>query len=302
MIDEPLIGSRYQTHAELDDPLIGSRYQTHVEPLGDAERATVASYADVYAGDDEPPAGQDDELIGYLHSIEVGSTVDGPGLRMTIFLSGCTLRCQYCHNPDTWHKHNGRKITLGDMMREIGKYAHVLKVSKGGITISGGEPAVQHEFTTGIFKRAKALGLHTCMDTAGRLGERFTDAQLQDIDLHLLDVKSGDPETYRRVTEHPLQPTLDYARRLSELGRPVWGRFVLVPGLTDDVDNVEKVADVFAAIKSIERVEVLRFHQMGMDKWQKLGIPYSLATVEPPTNELAERVRQQFRSRGLTVF
>ena len=286
----------------MDDPLIGSRYQTHVDPLGEAERATVASYADAYAGDAEPPEGHDDDLVGYLHSIEVGSTVDGPGLRMTIFLTGCTLRCQYCHNPDTWHKHNGRKITVAEMMREIEKYAHVLQVSKGGITISGGEPAMQHEFVTSVFKRTKALGLHTCIDTSGRLGEFITDAQLLDIDLQLLDVKSGDPETYLRVTEQPLEPTLVYARRLSELRRPVWGRFVLVPGLTDDFDNVEKVADIFAAIKSIERVEVLRFHQMGMDKWQKLGLHYKLAEVEAPSHELAERVRQQFRSRGLTVF
>jgi pyruvate formate lyase activating enzyme len=286
----------------MSEPLIGSRYETRIDGLGEAERAEADSYASIYPADNEPADGHDDELVGYLHSIEVGSTVDGPGLRMTIFLTGCTLRCQYCHNPDTWHKHNGRRITLKELMQEIGKYEHVLQVSKGGITISGGEPAVQNEFTTSIFRRCKALGLHTCMDTSGRLGERITDAQLMDIDLHLLDVKSGDPETYRRVTEHPLQPTLDYARRLSDLRRPVWGRFVLVPGLTDDFDNVEKVADVFAGIQSLERVEVLRFHQMGMDKWEKLGIHYPLAETEPPTNELAERVREQFRSRGLTVF
>ena len=144
--------------------------------------------------------------------------------------------------------------------------------------------------------------MHTCLDTAGRLGDRLTDAELDDIDLQLLDIKSGDPATYERVTGHPLAPTLNYARRLSDRRRPLWVRFVLVPGLTDDHDNVEKVADICAALRSLERVEVLRFHQMGLAKYKELGVPYPLQNVEPPTAELTERVRGQFRSRGLTVF
>jgi pyruvate formate lyase activating enzyme len=125
---------------------------------------------------------------------------------------------------------------------------------------------------------------------------------LMDIDLNLLDIKSGDPEIYEKVTRQPLQPTLDYARRLSALKRPMWIRYVLVPGLTDGHDNVEKVADICAGLESVERVEILRFHQMGRDKWQKLGLEYPLETVEPPDAELTERVRGQFRSRGLTVY
>ena len=137
------------------------------------------------------------------------------------------------------------------------------------------------------------------MDTSGRLGDRFTDAELMDIDLNLLDIKSGDPAIYEKVTRQPLQPTLDYAQRLSALGRPMWVRYVLVPGLTDGYDNVEKVADICAGLKSVERVEILRFHQMGRDKWHKLGLDYPLENVEPPDAELTERVRGQFRSRGL---
>jgi pyruvate formate lyase activating enzyme len=155
---------------------------------------------------------------------------------------------------------------------------------------------------TRIFKRCKALGLHTCIDTAGRLGDRMTDEDLMDIDLNLLDIKSGDAGVYEKVTRQPLQPTLDYARRLSALGRPMWIRFVLVPGLTDGHDNVEKVADIVAGLKTVERVEILRFHQMGKDKWHKLGLAYPLENVEPPGPELTERVRGQFRSRGLTVY
>jgi pyruvate formate lyase activating enzyme len=228
--------------------------------------------------------------------------VDGPGLRFVGFLTGCLLRCQYCHNPDTWHKRNGRPVTLARAMQVIGKYAQVLKISKGGITLSGGEPQLQRAFTTRVFRRCKELGLHTCIDTSGRLGAPFTDGELMDIDLHLLDIKSGDPAIYERVTRQPLQPTIDHARRLSAMGRPMWIRFVLVAGLTDGHDNVEKVADFCAGLKSVERVEILRFHQMGRDKWHKLRLEYPLENVEPPTPELAERVRGQFRSRGLTVY
>jgi pyruvate formate lyase activating enzyme len=130
----------------------------------------------------------------------------------------------------------------------------------------------------------------------------MTDAELMDIDLHLLDIKSGDPDTYKKITNQPLQPTLDYARRLSALGRPMWVRFVLVQGLSDDYDNVEKVADICAELKSLERVEILRFHQMGREKWHRLGLAYPLENVEPPDAEVTERVRGQFRSRGLTVY
>jgi pyruvate formate lyase activating enzyme len=280
-------------------PLVGSRYELHVTRAGAAENKAAKSYYDLYKSDAEE-AGAD--LIGYVHSIEVGSTVDGPGIRFVLFLTGCPLRCQFCHNPDTWHKQNGRQVTLDRMMKEIGKYVQVLKISQGGITISGGEPVLQNAFTTRVFRRCKALGLHTCLDTSGRLGERLSDAELDDIDLQLLDIKSGIPETYLRVTGQPLEPTLVYARRLSDLERPIWVRFVLVPNLTDDYDNVEKVADICAGLKSLERVEILRFHQMGKDKWQKLGVEYRLEDTEPPTPELAERVREQFRSRGLTVF
>jgi pyruvate formate lyase activating enzyme len=283
------------------EPAVGSRYELHVAKMGAAVSKGARDYYAVHPGDVEE-AKEEDDLVGYVHSYEVGSTVDGPGIRFVGFLTGCLLRCQYCHNPDTWHKHNGHPVTVSRAMKRIGQFAQVLKLSQGGVTLSGGEPMVQRPFATRIFKRCKALGLHTCMDTSGRLGDRFTDAELMDIDLNLLDIKSGDPAIYEKVTRQPLQPTLDYARRLSSLGRPIWIRFVLVPGLTDGHDNVEKVADIVAGLKSVERVEILRFHQMGKDKWHKLGLQYPLENVEPPGPELTERVRGQFRSRGLTVY
>jgi len=285
----------------MSETLIGSRYELHVAHKGAVESKAALDYYAIRPGDIEEV--QDgDNVIGYVHSWEVGSTVDGPGLRFVGFLTGCLLRCQYCHNPDTWHRSNGQPVSVARSMRQISKYAQVLKISKGGITLSGGEPMLQRAFVMQIFRRCKQLGLHTCLDTSGRLGDRFTDQELMEIDLNLLDIKSGDPEIYEKVTRQPLQPTLDYAHRLSVLGRPMWIRYVLVPGLTDGHDNVAKVADICAGLESVERVEILRFHQMGHDKWQKLGLEYPLETVEPPDAELTERVRGQFRSRGLTVY
>ena len=234
-----------------------------------------------------------------MHSYEVGSTVDGPGIRFVGFLTGCLLRCQFCHNPDTWHKRNGHPVPVSQAMRQIGKYAKVLKLSGGGITLSGGEPMVQRKFVTQIFRRCKALGLHTAMETSGRLGDRFTDAELQDIDLQILDIKGGDAATFEKVSGHPQAPTFEFARRLSALGRPAWIRFVLVPGHTDGHDNVEKLAEFVAGLKNVERVEILPFHQMGREKWHKLGVAYPMENVEPPDAALTERVRGQFRSRGL---
>ena len=281
--------------------LTGSRYELHVAKQGAAENKAVPDYYAEHPGDVDE-ASEEDDVTGYVHSYEVGSTVDGPGIRFVAFLTGCLLRCQYCHNPDTWHKYNGRPVTVSQAMREIGKYAKVLKVSRGGITLSGGEPMLQRKFIARIFRRCKELGLHTCVDTAGRLGASMSDAELMDIDLNLLDIKSGDPEIYQQVTRQPLQPTLDYARRLASLGRPMWIRYVLVPGLTDGRDNVQKVADFCATLTTVERVEILRFHQMGRDKWSRLGLDYPLANVETPDAETTERVREQFRGHGLTVY
>lgn len=281
--------------------LTGSRYELHVARKGATEAKTAQDYYAVHPGDvDEAQEG--DDITGYVHSYEVGSTVDGPGIRFVAFLTGCLLRCQYCHNPDTWHKYNGKPVTVAKAMKEIGKYVQVLKISKGGLTLSGGEPVLQKKFTMAIFRRCRQLGLHTCLDTSGRLGATLTDDDLAAIDLNLLDIKSGDPAIYEKVTRQPLKPTLDYAQRLSALGRPMWVRYVLVQGLTDGHDNVERVADFVGGLKSVERVEILRFHQMGRDKWHKLGLEYPLENFEPPSPDLTERVRQQFRNRGLTVY
>ncbi len=284
----------------MNKSLVGSRFELHVAREGAAESKAKHDYLAVYPGDLEEATEKD--VVGYVHSYEVGSTVDGPGIRFVGFLTGCLLRCKFCHNPDTWHKHNGHAVPLSRAMRQIGKYANVLKVSGGGITLSGGEPQVQKAFVTQIFRRCKALGLHTAIETSGRLGDRFSDAELSDIDLHILDIKGGDPATFEKVSGQPLQPTLEYGRRLSALGLPAWIRFVLVPGLTDGHDNVEKLADLVAPMKNVERVEILPFHQMGRDKWHAAGLEYALEDTEPPTPELVDRVRGQLRAHGLTTY
>lgn len=241
--------------------------------------------------------------LGLVHSWELVTAVDGPGTRMTLFMSGCPLRCLYCHNPDTMEMKEGTIETVSDVVKRILRYRPVFNASGGGLTISGGEPLFQIAFTRRILKEVHDAGVHTTVDTSGFLGSRLNDEDLDNIDLFLLDVKSGDEETYQRVTGRELQPTIDFGNRLNKVGKKVWVRFVLVPGLTDSDENVSNVADIVAQWKdNVERVEVLPFHNMGADKWENLGFKYELADTKPPTQESTEHVRNIFRSRGLTTY
>lgn len=240
--------------------------------------------------------------LGSLHSWELVTAVDGPGTRLTTFLSGCPLRCLYCHNPDTMEMRRGEPITADELLGRIARYRPIFEVTGGGLTISGGEPLMQPAFVARVLRGAKELGIHTAVDTSGYLGAHCTDEMLDDIDLVLLDVKSGLPDTYTKVTGRELQPTLDFGRRLADRGTEIWIRFVLVPGLTDAPENVDAVADYVATLPTVSRVEVLPFHQMGRDKWESLGLRYELDGTEPPSADVVARVREQFRDRGLTVF
>lgn len=241
-------------------------------------------------------------LTGSVHSWDLVTGADGPGTRMTLFMAGCGMRCQYCQNPDTWRMRDGVRHTVDEVMERVTRYATVMKVTGGGLTISGGEPLLQSKFVMNVFRRCKDLDIHTALDTAGLLGSRLTDDDLNYVDLVLLDIKSGIPETYKRVTGRPLQPTLDFARRLDALEKKVWIRFVLVPGLTDAVENVDAIADFVATLGNVERLEVLPFHQLGREKWELSGEPYLLEDTQPPSKELIERVKQQFAKRGINVM
>ncbi len=170
--------------------------------------------------------------MGFLHSFTTGSTVDGPGVRVVGWTTGCQYRCRYCHNPDTWTMSNGIPVTLARATEELRKYRHGLKIMSGGFTLSGGEPLMQDRFAVKLFTAAKAIGVHTALDTNGSLGSRLSDAELDHIDLVLLDIKTWDPERHRQLTGMDNAPTLDFARRLAQRRRPMWVRFVLVPALS----------------------------------------------------------------------
>jgi len=259
----------------------------------------------VHLGDDVPETDVRSALeqgdMGFMHSFTTGSAVDGPGVRVVGWTTGCMWRCQYCHNPDTWTLRNGIPVSVGQALDELRKYRHGLKVMSGGVTMSGGEPLMQRHFVMKILSGAKEMGIHTALETNGFLGAELTDADLDALDLVLLGLKSWDRERHRALTGRDLEPTLELARRLAARRLPVWIRFVLVPGLTDDAGDIAQIAAFAAGLGNVERVEVLPFHQMGRFKWQALGIRYALESTEPPSPEGVAKACQIFRDAGLTA-
>jgi len=239
--------------------------------------------------------------MGFLHSFTTGSTVDGPGVRVVAWTAGCMWRCLYCHNPDTWKMSNGMPVTIANAAAELRKYRRGLAMMSGGFTLSGGDPLMQHRFAVKLFTAAKAMGIHTALDTNGYYGDRISDAELETIDLVLLDIKAWNPARHRRLTGMDVGPTLAFARRLAARRRPAWLRFVLVPGLTDDAGEIAQVAAFAGALGNVERVDVLPFHQLGQHKWEQLGIAYRLSEVQPPSRDLVERTCAVFRAAGLNA-
>jgi pyruvate formate lyase activating enzyme len=240
--------------------------------------------------------------MGFLHSFTTGSTVDGPGVRVVAWTAGCMWRCLYCHNPDTWTMTNGIPVTLARAVEELTKYRHGLKTMSGGFTLSGGEALMQHRFAVKLLAAARQMGIHTALDTNGFYGDRLSDAEMELADLVLLDLKCWTPELHRRLTGMEIGPTLEFARRLAERRRPIWLRYVLVPGWTDGQGELEGVAHFAAGLGSVERVDVLPLHQMGRFKWQRLGLEYQLHSVAPPPPEAVERACEVFRSAGLKAY
>ena len=240
--------------------------------------------------------------IGFLHSFTTGSAIDGPGIRLVAWTSGCQFRCLYCHNPDTWNMMNGMAVPLDRAVAEIRKYGHGLKIMSGGVTLSGGEPLMQDRFVVKLLSAAKEMGIHTALNTNGYLGERLSDEELEKIDVVLLDIKAWDAARHQRLTAKDNGPILDFARRLAQRGRNVWVRYVLVPSLTDDENDIRQIAAFSAGLGNVERFDVLPFHQMGRYKWGKLGLDYKLNDVQPPAPELVERVCDQFRAAGLKTY
>ncbi len=258
----------------------------------------------VHLGDDVPEMDVKTALktgdLGFLHSFTTGSAVDGPGIRLVAWTTSCMFRCQYCHNPDTWTLRNGIPVTLDRAIDEVRKYANGLKTMHGGFTLSGGEPLMQHRFAARLFDAVKKMGVHTAIETNGYYGDHLTDDEIGNIDLVILDMKAFTRTQHERVTGgmHN-EDVLEFCNRLSALKRPMWLRYVLVPGLTDIPEEMEAVADFGASLGVVERVEILPFHQMGKYKWERLGLDYALAAVEPPTREGVAKAVAIFREAGL---
>lgn len=234
---------------------------------------------------------------GYVHSLESFGSVDGPGVRFVIFLTGCRMRCQFCHNPDTWNMQSGTEYTSEELIEKALRYRSYWG-SKGGITVSGGEPLLQIDFLIDLFRRAKEAGIHTTLDTSGNPFTReepfYSKFQLlmEYTDLILLDIKQIDETEHKVLTGCSNQNILQLAEYLSDIRKPVWIRHVLVPERSDRDEYLIRLRDFIRGLKNVERVEVLPYHTLGVYKWKELGIEYPLEGIEPPSKERIENANR----------
>jgi len=271
-----------------DVPLEGSPYDLRVS-LGE-KVSELDARAALESGD-----------WGFMHSFTTGSAVDGPGMRVVGWLTGCQLKCLFCHNPDTWKLQTGMPLTVSRALEVVKQYRIGLKTMQGGLTISGGDQLLQHRFVMKLFKAVRGAGIHTTLETNGYFGGRLTDEDLSSIDLIMLGLKAITPDLHKRLTGMENAPAHEFARRLAAQKRPVWIRFVVVPGWTDDMDEVARMADFAASLGNVECVDVLPFHQMGRFKWEKLGMDYQLRDATVPPREKVDNVIARFRAAGLTT-
>ncbi|MFL6738856.1 MAG: pyruvate formate-lyase-activating protein [Sphingomicrobium sp.] len=260
----------------------------------------------VHLGEDVPETDVRSALktgdMGFLHSYTTGSAVDGPGIRVVAWTTSCMFRCRYCHNPDTWTLSNGIPVTLERAIDGVRKYANGLKVMHGGFTLSGGEPLMQARFAARLLDAVKKMGVHTAIETNGFYGDHLSDDELKTIDLVILDMKAFTPEQHDRVTGiKDNEEVKVFARRLAALKRPMWLRYVLVPGLTDDDDEMRQMAEFAASLGVVERVEILPFHQLGEYKWARLKLDYQLMDTKPPSGELVAHAIGIFQQAGLSA-
>jgi pyruvate formate lyase activating enzyme len=234
---------------------------------------------------------------GRIHSVESFGTVDGPGIRLVVFMQGCPARCAYCHNPDTWDICGGKEMSVDEVLALYEKNKSFY--SKGGITVSGGEPLLQLDFLSELFRAAKARGIHTCIDTSGIT---FTLENAESVEKHrkllavtdlvMLDIKHIDDEKCKVLTGHSNARTLAFAKFLSDEGKATWIRQVLVPGFTDDEETLQQTRAFIDTLKTVEKVEVLPYHTMGVVKYEKLGMEYPLKDVEAPKKERVQRAKE----------
>ncbi|HHX62011.1 MAG TPA: pyruvate formate lyase-activating protein [Epulopiscium sp.] len=230
-------------------------------------------------------------MMGKIHSIETCGTVDGPGIRYVLFTQGCPLRCQYCHNPDSWKLGEGTEMSVDAIVKDVITYKPYMKFSGGGITVSGGEPLLQPDFVGELFKECKKNDIHTCLDTSGYVQLDKADPVLDYTDLVLLDIKSYNPLVFQDVTGVAIDSTLAFAKHLSDRNIPVWIRYVLVPNLTDDPEDIEALANFLTTLNNVERIDILPFHKMGEYKWEQLGYDYKLTDTPSPEKEVVDMAK-----------
>ena len=235
----------------------------------------------------------DKKYYAKVHSIESFGTVDGPGIRFVLFLQGCHLQCKYCHNRDTWDINGGEYKSLDDILEKIRRYKNYMLLSGGGVTVTGGEPLLQVKFLIELFKKLKAEGIHTCIDTSGIVA--ITDdikEVLKYTDLVLLDIKHIDDEKCKKLVGVSNKRELEFAQYLSENNIKIWIRQVLVPGYTDDEQNLLKLKKFIKSLKTVEKVQILPYHNMGKYKWEKLGLKYELENVRQANQDDVDRAKK----------
>ena len=235
----------------------------------------------------------DENVQGYIHSIYTGGMVDGPGIRTVIFLSGCSLRCLYCHNPDTWKRTSGIQKSVKEILTEVKKYTSFYKFGGGGVTISGGEPTEQPVFLKELLKACHVNNIHTVLDTAGFASAEIAEDILSYVDLILLDFKALQPELYKKITGQSVERPLNTLRIARNLNVPTWIRYVLVPGLTDNLDEIREMSAFLRKHNNVEKLSVLPFHKHGEHKWDQSL--YTLHETQPPSTELILEVQAVLR-------
>ncbi len=228
-------------------------------------------------------------MVGYVHSIETLAAVDGPGVRTAIFMQGCPQRCIYCHNPDTWSNDGGEATEAEELTQKILRYRPYF-VNGGGVTISGGEPFRQIDFVTDFLKRLKRENIHTAVDTCGFFLNDKVKAALEYVDLVLLDIKHTNAEMFTKITSVPFSHTVEFLDYMKEIQKPLWIRQVIVPGYTDSEEQIRALLKMLEGAK-VEHIDLLPYHTLGVSKWEALGIDYPLDGVEPPENEVMDKLR-----------
>lgn len=237
---------------------------------------------------------------GYIHSVESFSTQDGPGIRYVVFTQGCPLRCKYCHNPDTWKLNEGQQMSVSKIIEKI-KSCQSYFNDQGGVTISGGEPTLQMDFVSEFLAACKGRGIHTALDTSGYVEKDEFKKLLPNLDLVLLDLKHLDDQQHQDLTGVSNQKTLELIKLLEAERQPYWIKHVIVPGITDDLDEIKELAGYLASLSYIEKVQLLPYHRLGVHKWEELGLNYELSEVEPPSEDKLEKIQQIINREDIEV-